>query len=76
MQGQPSQHTLVPLLILLAQQMQIVAASHASRELTVIVDLFDKCQQTLYQARSFPRCLASCISDLCPGSYCQLHAAC
>ena len=50
-QGPPQQHTLVPLVILLAQQMQIIASSHTSTQLKVIADLVDKCQQTLYQVR-------------------------
>lgn len=50
-QGSPEHHTLVPLLILLAQQMQIIAASHTSSQLKFIAELSDKCQQTLYQVR-------------------------
>lgn len=45
---------LVPLLILLAQQMQIIASSHGSSQLKFVADLFDKCQQTLYQVCSLP----------------------
>lgn len=51
-QGPPSSHTLVPLLILLSQQMSIIAAKQSSSQLKFIADQFDKCQQTLYQVRS------------------------
>ncbi|KAK9814990.1 hypothetical protein WJX73_004070 [Symbiochloris irregularis] len=52
-QGPPPAHTLVPLLILLSQQMSIIAARHGSNQLKFIADQFDKCQQILYQYIKF-----------------------
>ena len=59
----------MPLLILLAQQMQIIAASHGSSQLKFIADLFDKCQQTLYQVCTWPAshgpesCVHACMPE-------------
>jgi hypothetical protein len=41
----------LPLLVMLAQQRQHIAAATDSPHLKLIAELYDKCQETLYQAR-------------------------
>lgn len=64
-QGLPTNHTLVPLLILLSQQMSIIAAKTESKDLKFIADQFDKCQQTMYQVRYLCSVLTPCRLFLC-----------
>ena len=52
-QGQPHQHLALPLLLLVAQQRHVIATQTESRHVKLIVEMYDKCQET---AKQYTRC--------------------
>ena len=49
LQGAPEHQLALPLLILMAQQRHAIAVQHQSPHLKLIAELYDKCQEALYQ---------------------------
>ena len=48
LQGAPEQHLALPLVILMAQQLQVIASDQETTSLMRTAELYDRCQETLH----------------------------